>query len=128
MSRRWPPAAAARLPMRWWISRSPAISKGWSAPPRTASPTAAMRLAARVALMLEIRQGGEPERLLRLPFTVRRAVVAQANAFAPEVLARRLPALLKLLVSTRLTQDLASASAFRALVAFAQAARRGAEG
>ena len=89
---------------------------------------AAMRLAARVALMLEIRQGGEPERLLRLPFTVRRAVVAQANAFAPEVLARRLPALLKLLVSTRLTQDLASASAFRALVAFAQAARRGAEG
>ncbi|HXT08602.1 MAG TPA: hypothetical protein VN715_16920 [Roseiarcus sp.] len=85
---------------------------------------AAMRLAGRVALMLEIRQGGEPERLQRLPFTVKRAVLAQANAFAPETLARRLPALLNLLVSTRRSPALASASAFRALTAFAQAARR----
>ena len=90
---------------------------------------AAMRLAARVALMLEIRQGGgEPQRLQRLPFSVRSAVVAQANSFPPETLARRLPALLNLLVSTRRTPGLASASAFRALTAFAQAARRGRKG
>jgi DNA polymerase-3 subunit delta len=88
---------------------------------------AAMRLAARVALMLELRQGGQPERLNRLPFSVRNAVVAQANSFPPETLARRLPALLNLLVSTRASPGLASASAFRALTAFAQAARRNAE-
>jgi len=88
---------------------------------------AAMRLAARVALMLEIRHGGEPPQLYRLPFPVRNAVLAQANAFPPEVLARRLPALLNLLVTTRASPGLASASAFRALTAFAQAARRGAE-
>ncbi len=88
---------------------------------------AASRLAARVALMLEIRQGGQPERLNRLPFSVRNAVVAQANAFPPEALARRLPALLNLLVSTRRSPGLARASAFRALSAFALAARRSAE-
>jgi DNA polymerase III subunit delta len=89
---------------------------------------AASRLAARVALMLEIRQGGgEPERLHRMPFAVRRATLAQANAFAPEALARRLPALLNLLVSTRRSPGLARASAFRALSAFALAARRSAE-
>ena len=87
---------------------------------------AAMRLAARVALMLEIRQGGaEPERLFRLPFSVRKAVVAQANAFAPEMLTRRLPALLNLLTTTRRSPEMASASAFRALTSFAVAARRG---
>jgi DNA polymerase-3 subunit delta len=85
---------------------------------------AAMRLAARVALMLEIRHIGEPERMRRLPYTVKLAVMAQANAVSPETLARRLPALLNLLVSTRRSPGLASASAFRALTAFAQAARR----
>jgi DNA polymerase-3 subunit delta len=85
---------------------------------------AAMRLAARVALMLEIRHVGEPERMKRLPYTVKLAVMAQANAVSPETLARRLPALLNLLVSTRRSPGLASASAFRALTAFAQAARR----
>ncbi len=90
---------------------------------------AAMRLAARVVLMLEIRQGGaEPERLYRLPYPVRQAVVAQANAFAPEALTRRLPALLNLLTTTRRSPELAGASAFRALTAFAMAAQRGARG
>ena len=85
---------------------------------------AAMRLAARVALMLEIRHGGEPASLHRLPFTVRNAVLAQANSFPPETLARRLPALLNLLATTRRSPGLASANAFRALTSFAQAARR----
>jgi DNA polymerase III subunit delta len=87
---------------------------------------AASRLAARVALMLEIRQGGaEPERLQRLPFSVRRTALAQANAFAPEALARRLPALFNLLVSTRRSPALARSQALRALSAFALAAERG---
>ncbi len=87
---------------------------------------AAIRLAQRVALLMEIRQGGaEPERLHRLPFAVKNAVLAQANALAPEALARRLPALLNLLVTTRRNPALASASAFRALSAFALSARRG---
>ena len=87
---------------------------------------AATRLAQRVALMLEIRQGGaEPERLHRLPFAVRRAVLAQANAFAPEALASRLPALFNLLVSTRRAPTLAGSATLRALAAFALAAQRG---
>jgi DNA polymerase III subunit delta len=86
---------------------------------------AASRLAQRVALLLEIRQGGgEPERLHRLPFSVRRTVLAEANAFAPEALARRLPALLNLLITSRRDAGLASASAFRALLAFALVAQR----
>jgi len=87
---------------------------------------AAMRLASRVALMMELRQGGEPAQLQRLPPAVKRAVLAQANAWAPEALAQRLPALLNLLVTTRRSPALASASAFRALTSFALAARRGA--
>jgi DNA polymerase-3 subunit delta len=86
---------------------------------------AAGRLAARVAMMLEIRAGGEPALLNRLPFPVRRAVMAQANAFAAQTLAGRLPALLNLLVSARRSPGLAGAQAFRALTAFAQAAQRG---
>ncbi len=87
---------------------------------------AATRLAARVALLIEIRgSGGEPERLRRLPFLVQRAVLAQANAWVPEVLARRLPALLGLLIATRRSPGLAGASAFRALTAFALGAQRG---
>jgi DNA polymerase-3 subunit delta len=87
---------------------------------------AAMRLASRVALMMELRQGGEPAQLQRLPFTVKKTVLAQANAWAPEALAQRLPALLNLLVTTRRSPALAPAQAFRALTAFAIAARRGA--
>ncbi len=87
---------------------------------------AAMRLASRVALMMELRQGGEPAQLFRLPPAVKQAVLAQANAWAPEALAQRLPALLNLLVTTRRSPAIASASAFRALTSFALAARRGA--
>ena len=88
---------------------------------------AAMRLASRVALMLELRQtGSEPPAFQRLPFTVKKTVLAQANSWAPEALAQRLPALLNLLVTTRRSPALASSSAFRALTAFAIAARRGA--
>ncbi|MDE3177222.1 MAG: hypothetical protein KGM15_14060 [Pseudomonadota bacterium] len=87
---------------------------------------AAMRLAQRIALLIEIRQGGaEPERMHRLPYSVKKAVLAQANALAPEALARRLPALLNLLITTRRDPALGRASAFRALSAFALAARRG---
>lgn len=89
---------------------------------------AALRLAARVALLLEIRQGGAPpERLNRLPFTVRDAILAQANAYAPEALMRRLPSLLNLLVSARRAPELSGAAALRALTAFALAARRARE-
>jgi DNA polymerase-3 subunit delta len=86
----------------------------------------AMRLAARIGLLLELKQGGEPERMHRLPFAVKRAVVAQANAMTAETLMRRLPSLLGLLVSTRAQPNLARAHAFRALLAFAVSARRGA--
>ncbi len=86
---------------------------------------AASRLAQRVALMLEIRQGGaEPERLYRMPPAVRRAALAQANVFAPEALARRLPALLKLLIAARREPALARSAAFRALLSFALVAQR----
>ena len=86
---------------------------------------AAGRLATRVALLIEMRQGGAvPERLNRLPFPVRRAIEAQAQSFAPDALARRLPALLRLLVSTRRSPALARSATFRALLAFASAAQR----
>jgi DNA polymerase-3 subunit delta len=85
----------------------------------------ATRLAARVALLIEIRQGrGEPERLQRLPYAVRRAVLMQANAWAPETLARRLPALLNLLIAARRSPTLAGGSVFRALTALAIGAQR----
>jgi DNA polymerase-3 subunit delta len=58
-----------------------AIMQGMSEPAEAA--LAAMRLAARIGLLLELKQGGEPERLNRLPFAVKRAVVAQANAMTP---------------------------------------------
>ena len=87
---------------------------------------AAMRLAARVGLLLELKQGGEPERMFRLPPAVKRAVAAQANSMPVEALTRRLPSLLGLLVSTRAQPGLARAHAFRALLAFAVSARRGA--
>ena len=87
---------------------------------------AAMRLTARIGLLLELKQGGEPDRLNRLPFAIKRAVVAQANAMAPEALTRRLPSLLGLLISTRAQPTLARAATFRALLAFALGARRGA--
>ena len=86
---------------------------------------AAMRLAARVGLLLELKQGGEPAQMHRLPFAVKRAVVAQANAMPIEALTRRLPSLLGLLVSTRAQPGLARANTFRALLAFAVGARRG---
>jgi DNA polymerase III subunit delta len=89
---------------------------------------AALQLARRVALLMQIRTGGEPERLHRLPLAVKNAVLAQARSYAPETLARRLPALLNLLVSTRREPDLASAQTFRALSAFALSARRRGEG
>jgi DNA polymerase-3 subunit delta len=101
-----------------------ALMLGMSEPSEAA--LTAMRLAARIGLLLELKQGGEPERLNRLPFAVKRAVVAQANAMAPEALTRRLPSLLGLLVSTRLQPTLARAATFRALLAFALGARRGA--
>jgi DNA polymerase-3 subunit delta len=101
-----------------------AIMQGMSEPAEAA--LAAMRLAARIGLLLELKQGGEPERLNRLPFAVKRAVVAQANAMTPEALTRRLPSLLGLLVSTRAQPALARAATFRALLAFAIGARRGA--
>jgi DNA polymerase-3 subunit delta len=101
-----------------------AVMLGMSEPSEAA--LTAMRLAARVGLLLELKQGGEPERLNRLPFAVKRAVVAQANAMAPEALTRRLPSLLGLLVSTRVQPTLARAATFRALLAFALSARRGA--
>ena len=101
-----------------------AVMHGLSDPSDAA--LAAMRLAARIGLLLELKQGGEPERLNRLPFAVKRAVVAQANAMAPEALTRRLPSLLGLLVSTRVNPSLARAATFRALLAFALGARRGA--
>jgi DNA polymerase-3 subunit delta len=88
---------------------------------------AAMRLASRVTLMMELRQGGgEPPAFQRLPFMVKKTVLAQANSWAPEALAQRLPALLNLLATTRRSPALASAQAFRALTSFAIAARRGA--
>ena len=102
-----------------------ASAHGWAA---SAEPAlAAGRLAQRVALLLDIRQGGgaEPERLQRLPFSVRRTVLAQANATAPEALARRMPALFNLLATSRREAPLAGASAFRALLSFALAAQRG---
>ena len=86
---------------------------------------AAMRLAARVGLLLELKQGGEPAMMHRLPFAVKKAVVAQANAMPLEALTRRLPSLLGLLVNTRAQPGLARANAFRALLAFAVGARRG---
>ena len=87
---------------------------------------AAMRLAARVLLLIELRQGGgESPQLFRLPPAVKQAVLAQANAWAPEVLAARLPALLNLLTTTRRSPALARAAAFRALTSFAVSARRG---
>lgn len=101
-----------------------AVMQGMSEPGEAA--LAAMRLAARIGLLLELKQGGEPERLNRLPFAVKRAVVAQANAMTPEALTRRLPSLLGLLVSTRAQPALARAATFRALLAFALGARRGA--
>jgi DNA polymerase III subunit delta len=107
------------------IALERASAHGWA---ESAEPAlAAGRLAQRVALLLDIRQGGgaEPERLQRLPFAVRRAVLAQANSIAPEVLARRLPALLNLLSTTRREPGLAAAAAFRALLSFALAAQRG---
>jgi DNA polymerase-3 subunit delta len=83
------------------------------------------RLAQRVALLLEIRQSGaEPERLYRLPPAVRRNALAQAHAFAPEALVRRLPALLNLLISARRDPALARSAAFRALLSFALQAQR----
>ena len=101
-----------------------AVMGGMSEPAEAA--LTAMRLAARIGLLLELKQGGEPERLNRLPFAVKRAVVAQANAMSPEALTRRLPSLLGLLVSTRAQPALARAQTFRALLAFALGARRGA--
>jgi DNA polymerase-3 subunit delta len=85
---------------------------------------AALRLGQRVALLMQVGMGGEPERLNRLPPAVKNAVLAQAKSYAPETLARRLPALLNLHAATRREPDLASAQAFRALTAFALAARR----
>jgi DNA polymerase-3 subunit delta len=101
-----------------------AVTHGLADP--TDAALAAMRLAARVGLLLELKQGGEPERMHRLPFAVKRTVVAQANAMSAEALLRRMPSLLGLLVSTRAQPGLARAHAFRALLAFAVSARRGA--
>ena len=87
----------------------------------------ATRLAARLGLMLELRQGGgEPAALFRLPFSVRKTVVAQANAWAPDGLTRRFPALLGLVVQARRTPALARSATFRALCALALSAKRGA--
>jgi DNA polymerase-3 subunit delta len=91
-----------------------------------AAQTAA-RLAQRLALMFEIRQsGGEPAALFRLPYNVRKTVVAQANAWAPDGLTRRFPALLGLLVQARRTPALARSATFRALCALALSLKRGA--
>ena len=86
---------------------------------------AASRLAQRIVLMLELREGGgQPAALFRLPYSVRNTVVAQANAWAPDALTRRLPSLLGLLILARRSQSLARGSTFRALCALAFEARR----
>jgi DNA polymerase-3 subunit delta len=90
-----------------------------------AAQTAA-RLASRVGLMLEMLvSGGDPPGLFRLPFSARRTIVAQANAWAPELLMRRLPSLLGLIVQARRTPALARSATFRALCALALSAKRG---
>ncbi len=77
--------------------------------------------------MFEIRQsGGEPAALFRLPYSVRKTVVAQANSWAPDGLTRRFPALLGLLVQARRTPALARSATFRALCALALSSKRGA--
>jgi DNA polymerase-3 subunit delta len=87
---------------------------------------AAVRLAQRVALLLEIRHGGEPAIMFRLPFAVKDAIQAQARSGSAEELARRLPGLLRLMLQVRRAAPLAGPATFRAMVALAYAAQRGA--
>jgi len=101
-----------------------AVGQGFS---EADAQLAAMRLAARALMLLEMRHGGEPAQLFRLPFPVKQELQRQANAWAPEVLAGRLPSLLNLLVTSRRSGPLAPGAAFRALASFALAARRGRE-
>ena len=125
-----------RRPTRWWISRSPAISRrsrtrrraGIERKRRGRARRLATGPARRAAAGDPPARRGDAARLQRLPFAVRRAALAQANAFAPEALTRRLPALLDLLIHARRTPAVAKSATFRALSALALGASRGSAG
>lgn len=81
-------------------------------------------LSQRVGLLLDIGQNGEPERLMRLPPTVRQALLAQAKHYPLNALISKLSALAQLTINTRRSPKLAAALMFRALTILAHSARR----